>query len=276
MVVDQIRDISLSDLVVGKGQVRVSDVGKDISELANSIRKQGLLEPIVVTTSNTPGKYEILAGQRRFLAHQELNLPTIRCIVRERSSDPDFAKVVSLTENLVRRDPSTKDLIDACTTLYRRYVSIAMVAEDTGLPPSKIREYVKYDQLAPGLKKLVDESSVNLKTALRAQRAAEASGVDDPQEIIELAKGMSPMSGVQQERVIKKSQDAPHTSATDIINAAHTTEKVTQIVVTLSATVHSRLKMYADEEQTTQDDAAASLIEQGLESRGINAQGLNE
>ena len=67
-----VRDIPLDDLVIGKAQVRKRDVGKDIDELAESIRVVGLLEPIVVAPADKPGKFEIITGQRRFLAHQLL------------------------------------------------------------------------------------------------------------------------------------------------------------------------------------------------------------
>ncbi|MXZ13392.1 MAG: ParB/RepB/Spo0J family partition protein [Candidatus Dadabacteria bacterium] len=72
------RELPLDDLVIGKGQVRTSEIGKDIEELANSIRVQGLLQPIVVCKSEEQsGKWEILTGQRRFLAHKLLEKESI-------------------------------------------------------------------------------------------------------------------------------------------------------------------------------------------------------
>ena len=74
--VTKVIEIPLVDLVIGKGQVRLTDVGKDIDELAESISKVGLLEPIVVCPTAQAGKYEILTGQRRFLAHKKLGRET--------------------------------------------------------------------------------------------------------------------------------------------------------------------------------------------------------
>ena len=57
------RELPLDDLVIGKGQVRTLEPGKNIEELANSIRVQGLLQPIVVCKSKEePEKWEILTG----------------------------------------------------------------------------------------------------------------------------------------------------------------------------------------------------------------------
>src|SRR5438132_9477232 len=112
-----LKEIPLEDLVIGKGQVRVRDVGKEIDELADSISKVGLLEPIVVCPAEKPGKFQILTGQRRFLAHQQLRKKTIMAVILDEPVDEMSAKALSLTENLIRRDLNSRDLIDACTAL---------------------------------------------------------------------------------------------------------------------------------------------------------------
>ncbi len=123
-------EIPLDDLKVGKGQVRTKGVQEGIDELAESIRVQGLLEPIVVCESEKKGKYEILAGQRRFLACKQLGMKTIEAVIRERK-DETQAKALSLTENLMRRDITQKEKIDACTELYKKYGTIKAVIEAT-------------------------------------------------------------------------------------------------------------------------------------------------
>ena len=107
----EVREIPLDKLVIGKGQVRLSGVSKGIDELAESIAKLGLLEPIVVCPAKKEGHYEILTGQRRFLAHKQLDKKTIRAAILEEEVDETMAKVISVTENLVRRDLDSKDLI---------------------------------------------------------------------------------------------------------------------------------------------------------------------
>ena len=61
-------EIPLDSLIIGQGQVRTHSVGAEIDELAASIETQGLLQPIVVCKANNPERWEILVGQRRFLA----------------------------------------------------------------------------------------------------------------------------------------------------------------------------------------------------------------
>lgn len=266
--IKEVKEIPLKDLVIGKGQIRVSDVKKDISELADSIRKIGLLEPIVVCPTDKPGRYEILIGQRRFLAHQELKKETILAAILDEKVDETTAKVISLSENLIRRDPNRKDLIDVCTVLYKKYGSIKSVAEETGLPAKKVSEYVKYDRLKPELRTLVD-NGVDIKVALRAQDAASVTGEFNADDAVKLAKEMSQMSGAQQAKLVKEIEEQPAASVDDRIESAKKGEKITQVVVTLGASVHQALNAFAKSEGTNLDDAARSLIEDGLSTKGL-------
>lgn len=269
----EFRDIPLNQLEIGKSQVRLSEVGKGIQELADSINKVGLLEPIVVAPQRPNGKHEIILGQRRFLAHLELGLETIKAGILNEHVEEIEAKVLSVTENLMRRDLNRKDLIDVCTYLYKQYGTIKDVATECGLPYNKVREYVKYDRLAPELKQLVDKSEVDLKTALRAQDASSTSGDVEPQEAVKLAKELSGMSHVQQKKVQKELEEDPTESVDTVIDRAKSSGKVTQVVVTLGQQAHSSLQNFADDEGTRLDDAAVQLIEEGLVSKGYNAEG---
>jgi ParB family transcriptional regulator, chromosome partitioning protein len=53
--IKEVKEIPLADLEIGKAQVRLRDVGKEIDELADSIRRVGLLEPIVVCKETPRG-----------------------------------------------------------------------------------------------------------------------------------------------------------------------------------------------------------------------------
>ena len=97
----EVKEVPLADLQIGLGQVRLRDTSKELDELVDSIRQVGLLEPIVVCEADTPGKFEIITGQRRFMAHQELQMETIMAVILDEKVDESTAKVLSVTENLV-------------------------------------------------------------------------------------------------------------------------------------------------------------------------------
>ncbi|GAH84041.1 unnamed protein product, partial [marine sediment metagenome] len=77
------------------------DIGKnEVSELAESIKERGLLQPITVSERN--GRYEIVYGDRRYLAHIVLGLEKIECVVRQ--YDENEIAVDRAVENLQRVD----------------------------------------------------------------------------------------------------------------------------------------------------------------------------
>lgn len=270
------RDISLDDLVVGKGQVRTVAADADLDALATSIRVQGQLQPIIVCASaQQPGKWEILAGQRRFLAHKflaregEVDASTIAAAVLDEQVQPEEAKAISITENLIRRKLTGKELIDGVTFLYNKYGTIQAVVEATGLSWHHVSAYVKYPRLIPELKEMVDKG-MNVNVALKAQDAAsEGHGPVNSEAAVTLAKEMSTMSGVQRDKVRQEVKGDPSQPIEEVIERARSSGKVTQVAVTLTQAAHSALRAFAKEEESNQDEAAATLIMEGLMGRGL-------
>jgi ParB family chromosome partitioning protein len=264
-----IEEISLSDIEIGQSQVR-TDLSSGIDDLAASISKQGLLQPIFAARL-TNGKYEILAGQRRFLACKKLGLTSIRAVVTDASKVDELERVaISLSENLVRKDNSQKELIDACTKLFKRYGSLKMVADETGLSASLVSQYVKYDQLVPSLKEKVDSAKIDMKVALQAQKAAtSADGSVDEVAAEKFAAELSPLSNQQRRSFVKVATEDPTESLEEKIEKGRKQPVLKQVVITLEDSLHKALQKFAHDESINQDEAAVTLIEDGLSRRQI-------
>lgn len=263
------REISLDDLTIGKAQVRTQDPGKDIDELADSIAKQGLLQPIVVCEATQPGKWEILTGQRRFLAHKYLQKDKITAAVLDERVEEGEAKAISITENLIRRKLSGKELIDGITYLYNLYGTATAVREATGLPYQKVRDYVKYPRLIEPLKEMVD-NGLNINVALKAQDAAtEGNGEPNVEVAIKLAQEMSTMPGVQREKIAQERKSNPQKPIDEVIEDAKTGSRVIQVVATVTQNTHTALQEYAKAEGYNQNEAAAVLIKDALLVHGF-------
>ena len=138
-----------------------------------------------------------------------LGLDTIWAAVLDERVDETLAKVISVTENLVRRDLNRRDLIDSCTYLYRKYGNARAVADETGLPYNDVRKYVKYDRLRPELRELYDEGGVDLSIVLRAQDAAEVMGGDVAVAAVALVEEMKPLTHAQQKKLADGLKDSP-------------------------------------------------------------------
>lgn len=267
--ITEYRELFLDDLEIGKGQARTGDLGTEIEELAMSIAKQGLLQPIVVCQTEQDGKWEILTGQRRFLAHKTLKRDKIvAAILDERVSEGE-AKAISITENLIRRNLSGKELIDGITYLYKTYGTVKAVAEVTGISANKVRENVKYLRLLPELKQKVDDG-LDIEAALKAQDAYDYSqedGEPNLEEALVLAEEMREMTGVQRKRLakeIKRNKPIP-----EAIEDAKSGSKVTQVIATISEDTHKALRKFADGRELKQDEAVVELIEKALTDEGL-------
>lgn len=269
----RLEEIPLEDLTIGKGQVRTtSDIAKDIDELADSIRIIGLIHPIIVCPGDEDGKYEILTGQRRFYAHQILKLKSIKACVIDKPANLAEAKAISAIENMVRAGLTQRDKLNACMYFYNIYKSIKVVCEETGLPVNQVEKLVKYPTLKPEMKKMVDDGDIYIDTALKAQKAASTSGTYNSGDAIVFAKELASMSGAQQKRVVKDRIENPESRASDVIEAAKGSSKVTQIIIELGVEEHRSLKKYAKDESTTLVIAGSALISEGLAERGYGSQ----
>ena len=95
--------IAIKDLIRNKLQPRKHFSKESLEELTNSIKEQGIIQPIVVRPNKfTEGKYEIIAGERRWLASQKAGLHEVPVVIL----DVDDAKSLefAIVENVQRQD----------------------------------------------------------------------------------------------------------------------------------------------------------------------------
>ena len=121
----------------------------DVSELTDSIREQGILEPLVVRPTQD-GNYKVIIGSRRLASAKELGLPFVPVVVQE-ISDAD-AIVRSLVENLQRGDLSLEDRVEAYKRLQdidtERFGTAQGLARALGRNrPSIARDFEAYEAL---------------------------------------------------------------------------------------------------------------------------------
>jgi ParB family chromosome partitioning protein len=95
--------ISLDKIKPNRFQPRVEFNTESIYELADSIKKYGLVQPILISESIVPGEYEIIAGERRYMASKFAGKKDIKAIVRHFvNTSQRFA--MALIENIQRED----------------------------------------------------------------------------------------------------------------------------------------------------------------------------
>ncbi len=96
----RVREVSIDLVVPSPLQPRTQFVESPLDELVESIRQHGVIQPLIVRPVN--GKFELIAGERRWRASHKLGLPTVPVIERE-ASDREVLEM-ALIENLQRED----------------------------------------------------------------------------------------------------------------------------------------------------------------------------
>ena len=112
---------------------------KIFASITDNISKVGLKRPITVTKSNgnIPGKdYDLICGQGRLEAFIEAGQTEIPAIVSDATEEQ--ALVMSLVENLARKQHKPLDLLSGIEMLYKKGYKITEIADKTGLPDSYI------------------------------------------------------------------------------------------------------------------------------------------
>lgn len=155
-----IKEVPIDLIRPGSQQARrVFDAGA-LSELAESIRESGVVQPIVLRTQ--VWGYELLAGERRWRAAQQAGLHEIPAIIRDDLSDTE-AFVVGLIENLQRESLSPMETASGLKRLAEVFV---LTHEQVGARIGKSREYVsnylRLVNLAPPVQVLVNEGHILL------------------------------------------------------------------------------------------------------------------
>lgn len=137
-------EIPVRDIIPNPNQPRREIRAELIKELADSIRSEGLLQPIVVR--RTERGYELIAGERRWQACRSLQMSTIQARVVEASDSS--AAVISLIENLQREDLNPVDEASGYASLIRDFdLTQEAVAERVGKSRASVANSLRLLQL---------------------------------------------------------------------------------------------------------------------------------
>lgn len=132
-----VRELDVSAIVPNPRQPRRVFAEGPLAELAESIAARGVLQPILVRPAGEPGRFEIVAGERRWRAAQRAQLHKIPAIVR--SFDEAGTAEVALIENVQRADLGPLEEADAYAALVERF---GHKPEDVGKLVGKSRSHV--------------------------------------------------------------------------------------------------------------------------------------
>ncbi|MCL2105889.1 MAG: ParB/RepB/Spo0J family partition protein [Oscillospiraceae bacterium] len=146
-------------------QPRRSFQRDELEGLAESIRQNGILQPLTVRAiRKPPGGYELIAGERRLRAARMAGLSTVPCLVIE--STDEASAVMALVENLQRQDLNFFEEAEAIARLMERYgVSQERMAKSLGKAPSTLSNKLRILKLPIELRELIRASDLTERHA---------------------------------------------------------------------------------------------------------------
>lgn len=153
----------------------------DLSELTESIRQRGVLEPLLVRKVAS-GRYQLVAGERRFHAAVAAGLTEVPCV--EMSLSDQEALEVALVENLQRRDLNPFEEAEGYRTLVEKYgYTHEQVAQAVGKSRTSITETLSLLNIPPAIRDLCRHADITAKTKLLI--IARAKSIDEMERLVQ-------------------------------------------------------------------------------------------
>ena len=177
----ELQKLPIEWLRPGKYQPRKDMSQEALEDLANSIRAQGVIQPVVVRELAT-NSYEIIAGERRWRAAQIAQLAEIPCIIK---NVPDEAAVaIALIENIQREDLNAMEEAVALLRLSTEFeLTHQQVADAVGKSRTTVTNLLRLNQLADDVKTLLEHGDIEMGHA-RALLALDLTQQSDAARVI--------------------------------------------------------------------------------------------
>ncbi len=156
----ELRQIAVTALKSGQYQPRKTMAADALTELADSIRAQGVIQPIVVRRIDSQ-HYEIIAGERRWQAARQAGLQVVPCIIK--NVDDRATVAIALIENIQREDLNAIEEARALERLQQEFsLTHQQVADAVGKSRAAVSNLLRLNQLSDAVKQLVEQKQLEM------------------------------------------------------------------------------------------------------------------
>ncbi len=137
----------------------------DLTDLTNSIKQRGVLEPLLVKPSPNNGRWLIIAGERRWRAAREAGLHEVPCV--EMNVDDQSVAEIALIENMQRKDLTPWEEADGLRALCERFgYTHEDVAKKVGKSRSTVTEALSIAAIPASIREICRRGGINAKSVL--------------------------------------------------------------------------------------------------------------
>jgi ParB family chromosome partitioning protein len=186
MTGDLVREISVEQIDRNPYQTRTKLAEEPLNELAASIKASGVVQPIVVRPLPN-GRYQLIAGERRWMASQRASKTTVPAIIRQVSNEQ--AMEMTIVENLQREDLNPMEQARAYERLGREFgLTQEQMAQRTGKDRSSVANFLRLLKLPAEVQLLLEDEKLSFG------HAKALMGVDSPEATVRLAQRVVQLS----------------------------------------------------------------------------------
>jgi len=158
---DQLKVVPVDLIQRGQYQPRMDIDNETLQDLAESIRAQGVVQPVVIRPLGDAGRYELIAGERRWRAAQLAGLGAIPAIIK-RVADAD-AMSIALIENIQREQLNPMEEAFALDRLVREFdMTHQQVAEAVGRSRAGVSNLMRLLELEQVTRELVEQRKLEM------------------------------------------------------------------------------------------------------------------
>ncbi|MBK7012178.1 MAG: ParB/RepB/Spo0J family partition protein [Xanthomonadales bacterium] len=209
----ELRSLAVASITAGKYQPRRHFDEDLLRELASSIKVQGVIEPIIVR-GIAGGRFELIAGERRWRASQLAGMSEIPALVRD--IDDRAAIAIALVENIQREDLSPLEEAHSLARLIAEFkLTHQQAADAVGRSRAAVSNLLRLLELPEAIRQMLDEGTLEMGHARALLPLAEARAValarkaiDNDWSVRELEAAVRNASDLPQGKPPKARRDA--------------------------------------------------------------------
>jgi ParB family chromosome partitioning protein len=219
---EELREVDIDLIEPNNVQPRTRFDETQLEELAQSIKTNGVVQPILVRKTNG-GRYQIVAGERRWRAAQRAGLQRIPSVIRDVPDDKMLE--LALIENIQRQELNAIEEAYAYKRLIETFnLTQETVAQRVGRDRTFVTNYLRLLRLPEDIQNLVEESKLSMG------HARALLGIDDADKQREIARGIIErnLSVRDTERTVKRIVAGEPSSPTPPVPSERTSDANTR------------------------------------------------
>jgi ParB family chromosome partitioning protein len=259
----ELKNLPLNKIELSELNVRnLKDAQEDLDNLKESMRRRGLIHPIVVFPKGD--KFNIVVGQRRYLAARELGWEEIPALIFE-PMEATTGKILSALENLQRKELSFSDQCETAEFLYDHFgQDYKRVAKELGIKEQRVITLLKKRMVPKPVREMVDKKEISKGDALKAVIAAYPS----ENRIVEVAKSLKKLTKDEKDRFVQIATEQPESTPAEWVEAAKKPAKAVEYRIILLRKYATSLENAAKDRGEDVEETARIAIIDWLEAKG--------